>query len=143
LGIIIANMRKGKPSQKVVEQYFEVEKILAKRFIRGSAEYLVKWKDFEEAEATWEDANNLASVLDMVLEFERRAEAEAEEGLAEGQKEAFDTQEMPTTTPFFNILEMKYGGCGKAKADEHPNEVTTEVQGSGRFAEGITFAIDN
>lgn len=40
-------MKKGRPSQKVVEQYFEVEKILAKRFIRGNAEYLVKWKDFE------------------------------------------------------------------------------------------------
>lgn len=39
-------MGKGRQCQKVVEQYFEVEKILAKRFIKGNAEYLVKWKDF-------------------------------------------------------------------------------------------------
>lgn len=53
-----------------VEEFFEVEKILAKRVVKGLTEYLVKWKGFDDADATWEAAGNLASVLDIVLDFE-------------------------------------------------------------------------
>ncbi len=68
----------------------------------------MKWKDFEEAEATWEAANNLASVIDMVLEFEHRVEAEMETPtLVQTQKEAVGSQGQPITTPFFNVPEMQ------------------------------------
>jgi hypothetical protein len=65
-------MQRGRPPKAVVEEYFEVEQILCRRIVRGCIEYLVKWKGFEEKEATWESAANLTSVLDMVLEFEQQ-----------------------------------------------------------------------
>lgn len=37
----------------VVEEYYEVERLLAKRYVKGNAEYLVKWRGFEENESTW------------------------------------------------------------------------------------------
>lgn len=66
-------MPRGRPAKPSPEkEYFEVEKLLNKRFVKGAVEYLVKWKGFDEAESTWETAGNLASILDLVLEFENQ-----------------------------------------------------------------------
>jgi hypothetical protein len=45
------------PKIKKEEVYYEVEKILDEKKVRGKYEYLVKWKGF--AEPTWEPFNNL------------------------------------------------------------------------------------
>lgn len=66
-------MRRGRPPQKAIQEakdYFEVEKILKKRLFKGNTEYLVKWKDFEQAQATWETPKNLTAVQDLIEEFE-------------------------------------------------------------------------
>lgn len=66
-------MPKGRPPQKATQEaknYFEVEKILNKRLSKGKTEYLVKWKDFEQAQATWETPKNLAAVQDLIEEFD-------------------------------------------------------------------------
>ena len=52
---------------------YEVENILDKRVAKkGKVEYLVKWKNFDDlADYTWEPANNLEDVKDMVANFEK------------------------------------------------------------------------
>ena len=50
---------------------YEVEKILDKRSVNGQTEYLVKWKDYDEAESSWEPTKNL-DCPDLVQQFHRR-----------------------------------------------------------------------
>ena len=38
---------------------FDVERIIGKRVVNGETEYHVKWLDYDEAEATWEPAENV------------------------------------------------------------------------------------
>lgn len=43
-------MPKGRAASKLrppEEEYFEVEKLLSKRVLKGRAEYLVKWKGYD------------------------------------------------------------------------------------------------
>jgi len=56
-------------------ELFEVEAIVGKRIQQGILEYQVKWKDYSEAENTWEPAVNLMDCTDLIREFEltRRA----------------------------------------------------------------------
>eukprot|EP00954_Amorphochlora_amoebiformis_P003183 248792-Amorphochlora_amoeboformis.AAC.2 len=42
-------------AQLAAEKTWEVESIVAKRFIDGLVQYLVKWKGYSHAENTWED----------------------------------------------------------------------------------------
>ena len=55
------------------EDDFEVEKILERRVTKkGEVEYLVKWKNYEDiSDATWEPADNLESVPNLIRKFER------------------------------------------------------------------------
>ena len=50
---------------------YEVEKILDKRSVKGRTEYLVKWKDYSEAESSWEPTKNL-NCPDLLRQFLRR-----------------------------------------------------------------------
>jgi hypothetical protein len=50
---------------------FDVERILGKRVVDGRTEYRVKWLDYDEAEATWEPAENVdVSANEKVDDFE-------------------------------------------------------------------------
>ena len=53
-------------------EVYEVEKILEKRMKKGKAEYLIKWKGYEdESENTWEPVDNL-DCDDKIQEFEKK-----------------------------------------------------------------------
>ena len=51
---------------------YEVEKILDSRRRWGQLEYFVHWLDYDINERTWEPAENLANVPQMVQEFNRQ-----------------------------------------------------------------------
>ena len=42
---------------------YEVERIVAKRFVRGKAEYFIPWKNYCPSENTWEPAEHLPEEL--------------------------------------------------------------------------------
>jgi len=50
---------------------YEVERILDIRSVKGRTEYLVKWKDYSEAESSWEPTKNL-NCPDLLQQFHRR-----------------------------------------------------------------------
>ena len=50
------------------QEEYEVEKILDHRWIKGKVQYLLKWKDLNESENSWEDEENL-SCGNLVLEY--------------------------------------------------------------------------
>ena len=59
------------------EDDFEVEEILEKRTTnKGKVEYLVKWKNFDDpADNSWEPAENLQSVQDIISKYESNLKA--------------------------------------------------------------------
>ena len=52
--------------------YYEVEKILDKRIVRGRKEYLIKWKGYSEKESTWEPLPHLKYIQDIVKKFDEQ-----------------------------------------------------------------------
>ncbi|XP_006620531.1 uncharacterized protein LOC102679385 isoform X2 [Apis dorsata] len=50
---------------------WEVEKILAKKEIKGVPTYLIKWKNWDLKYNTWEPVSNLINCSDILEEFER------------------------------------------------------------------------
>ena len=66
--------RKSTRAKKQLKVY-DVEAILAKRKIHDDSneyEYLVKWKNYDETQSTWEPIGNLDQVINLVLEFENK-----------------------------------------------------------------------
>jgi hypothetical protein len=62
---------------------FDVERILGKRVVAGQTEYHVKWLDYEEAQASWEPAENVdVSASEKVDEFEAALAAAGTDELA-------------------------------------------------------------
>jgi len=55
---------------------WKVEKILNKRKIRGVVKYLIQWKRFTAEYNSWEKKEDLENVKKVVIEFERRMNAE-------------------------------------------------------------------
>jgi hypothetical protein len=55
------------------QTFYEVECIVAKRVKDGRKEYLLKWKNFEESQNTWEPEQNLECPK-LIKEFEAREE---------------------------------------------------------------------
>ncbi|XP_071484813.1 chromodomain Y-like protein 2 [Diadema antillarum] len=52
---------------------YEVERILARRRTRkGKLEYMVRWKNFDSDEDTWEPLENLGDCMELVEEFNRK-----------------------------------------------------------------------
>lgn len=45
---------------------FEVERVVGHRDVRGSRQYLVKWKGYGEFENSWEPAANLANAPERI-----------------------------------------------------------------------------
>lgn len=50
---------------------WEVEKILAKKEIKGIPTYLIKWKNWDSEYNTWEPMSNLVNCSDILEEFEK------------------------------------------------------------------------
>lgn len=58
---------------------FVVEQILNEKTVHGKVHYLVKWKDYDETENSWEPAENCANAQDKIKEF-KKSRARALEG---------------------------------------------------------------
>lgn len=56
-------------SETSIEEQYEVEAILKRRLKRGVVEYLVKWKDYDSDENTWEPEQNLVGAKDTIQAF--------------------------------------------------------------------------
>jgi len=48
---------------------YEVEKVVAHRDVRGSREYLIHWKGYEDHDDTWEPLENLANADESIQEY--------------------------------------------------------------------------
>ena len=49
---------------------YEVERILDRRISRGKVEYLVKWRNYDNASNSWEPRSNLTNCQELLREFE-------------------------------------------------------------------------
>ncbi len=61
------------------EDFYEVEAILAQRSTASGPEYLVKWKNYDHSQNTWEPCSNLNSAQRVISEFEQKQKAERQE----------------------------------------------------------------
>jgi hypothetical protein len=50
-------------------KFYEVEKIIGKKKIDGKTNYLVKWKNYSESQATWQELSTLEYVKPLIKEF--------------------------------------------------------------------------
>ena len=49
--------------------YYEVEKIMDRRIVKGKKEYLIKWKGYPENQSTWEPNSHLTYIQELVKKF--------------------------------------------------------------------------
>ena len=76
--------------RKHTKNVFDVERILGKRVRDGRTEYHVKWAEYDEAEATWEPADNVeVGAGEAINEFEAE-QLEAAENPDDGAQEVLD-----------------------------------------------------
>jgi len=64
-----------KTSVKLNEEY-QVKNILKQRMISGKTHYLVKWKEYNTSENTWELKENLLNCARTLQQFERKAQSQ-------------------------------------------------------------------
>ena len=46
--------------------FYEVEKIIDRRIVKGKKEYLIKWKGYPESQSTWEPISHLKYIQNLV-----------------------------------------------------------------------------
>ncbi|KAK1129066.1 hypothetical protein K0M31_020197 [Melipona bicolor] len=61
----------NKKRMKKLPTLWEVEKILAKKVVRGVPTYLIKWKNWNSEYNTWEPISNLVNCADILEKFEK------------------------------------------------------------------------
>ena len=60
---------------------WEVQAVLARRYVKGKKQYLVSWVGYERYEATWEPADHLEGAAELVAEFEAELREQAQDGV--------------------------------------------------------------
>jgi len=58
------------------DKEYQVENILEKRMISGKTHYLIKWKEYNTSENTWELKENLLNCVRTLQQFERGAQGQ-------------------------------------------------------------------
>lgn len=61
----------GKKTLSDNSNVYEVERIFDKRIINKKVQYLVKWKNFDDSENSWEPEKNLNGALQAVAEYNK------------------------------------------------------------------------
>ena len=56
------------------QEFFQVEKIVQSKTLKGRKYYLIKWVGYSSKENTWEPIEHLSNVIYMVEEFEQKQE---------------------------------------------------------------------
>ena len=51
------------------ETQYEVERVMDSRIVRGTRQFLVKWKNYSEFESSWEPERNLSNAKRLVQKF--------------------------------------------------------------------------
>ena len=51
---------------------FEVERVLARRVVRGREQFLIRWKGYSSFDDTWEPRENLENAPEALAAFERQ-----------------------------------------------------------------------
>ena len=52
--------------EEMSDEEYEVEKVCGSRRVGGEVQYLIKWKNWDHADSTWEKADNLKSCQVMI-----------------------------------------------------------------------------
>ena len=70
---MINNVEKGLIDfyQNLPKGFYKVEAIIGRRIKFGKKQYLIKWKDFPEEQATWEPIKNLENIYWEVEKYDR------------------------------------------------------------------------
>ena len=58
------------------DEEYEVERILDKKIISEAAHYLVKWKEYDISESTWESKQNLKNYVRTLWQFEKGVQSQ-------------------------------------------------------------------
>ena len=75
-----------------VDNFFEVEKIIAKKKLKGKTYYLIKWENYSVNESTWEPTSNLKTIKYMIKNFENEYPKSIDKDLLE----IFKNKDIPT-----------------------------------------------
>ena len=51
-------------------KYYEVDKIIMRKIVKGKKYYLIKWEGYSLESCSWEPISHLENILDMVKEFD-------------------------------------------------------------------------
>ena len=122
-------MPRGRPPKKSYEakeslsdsvartssEEFVVEKIVDKRYVKGKTQYLIKWKGFDDADNSWEPAENL-ECHDTIKAFEEQRKKEKE--TQETPEKTVEKRRKTVTIDETPILDTKRSRRSSRKFDE-------------------------
>ncbi|CAL8138028.1 unnamed protein product [Orchesella dallaii] len=85
------------------DEEYEVEKVIDMRKRKGGREFLIKWKGYSKAKATWEPEDNL-SCDDLIKEFEEKAQEKKDQPTRNLRAEPKETDR------YVDTADLKYEG---------------------------------
>ena len=107
---------------------YEVEKIKARRIIKGKKEYLIKWKGYSDNESTWEPISHLKYILDQVKEFEDKYEKKKNKTKSDNNnnKDSSSTEEVKEDKESVNSVGKKRKRDKEEVKDDYCNRYREE-----------------
>jgi hypothetical protein len=85
-----------------INNIYDVEKILAKKYEAGRLLYLVKWLDYPESQNTWEPLTHLTEVPELIEEFEKE-QLDREESLDLDERSTKSKKSVNSKPPCGNV----------------------------------------
>jgi hypothetical protein len=123
-----------------MSETYIIERIVNKRVLKnGKVQYLVKWKDYDDKDNTWEPKENLGDCLEYIEDFEetqgeKKKEAKSNLGKKKGAKETKKTEE-PTNK---NVSRKRSNPIEKAAPKPSKRRQTIESKTPRRESETKT-----